>query len=415
MSIARPFDILSDRLRLGRSSVRAAAWDGLQLLITNGLVAALGFVTPLTFVRFTTPDDYGRFSLIAASVAFLNAVTLPGLNISLRQAVARGRHGALTETAVIRMRWACLGVIGLLLLGLWTQRTGDPLTGTLLMTIAPLFPFIYGMDVAVPFFNGAERFAAMSVLLLIAAAVPSAVVFAVIVATRSASLATLAYFTTVALINLAAFLWVLRRCRTNRVSDPSALAYGRRLTLITSLGTVQSYGDKLVVGNILSLQALAQYSVGKLFQQAMTIAWGALHQLSAPKLSSRDAASARRLTRVTLPIIWGGFIAVGALVIYATPWIVHVVFGSRYADSATAGRVLTAGLLATIPGAQFEVMFTSTGDEKRLYAQRVSFATLQFFLTAGGAYWFGLTGAVWGTALAYASNSVAGFVLDRWR
>jgi O-antigen/teichoic acid export membrane protein len=291
----------------------------------------------------------------------------------------------------------------------------DALTGRLLMVLAPCLPFIYGADVAQPFLNGAQRFTALSISMLIAAAVPSATVLGLLGAGAGAASAIIGYFLTVAAVNVGAYLWALSFYRANRQIDPGTIGYGKRLTLITSLGTLQSYLDKLAVGAILGLQPLAIYSVGKLFEQGLKLPWNSLHQLYFPKLASRDLNAARHLVRATLPYVWGAFAAGGLLAIAATPLITRIVFGETYESSVPVSRILIFGIMIAIPGAQFEILFRSVGDESRLYRQRVTFAVLELLLVVAGSLRFGLVGACWGSALAAGLNSLYGFVLDARR
>jgi O-antigen/teichoic acid export membrane protein len=152
-----------------------------------------------------------------------------------------------------------------------------------------------------------------------------------------------------------------------------------------------------------------------MFQQGIAITWGALNQLYTPKLASRSIEDARHLTRTTLPYVWAFFGVLAVIVIAAAPSVVAIVFGEAYASVVPVARLLTIAAVVAIPSAQFELLFTSTGDEKRLYAHRITFATTQVILVGGGAALFGLHGAVAGTTLTYALNSVTGFLLDRWR
>jgi O-antigen/teichoic acid export membrane protein len=415
MSIARPFDALGRRIGLSGSGIRTAAAHGLHLWITNGVVAAFGFVTPLAFARLAAPEDYGRFSLVASILAIANAATLPGLNISLTQAAARDCHGALGDVLKLRLRWAAFAAAALVPVALWIAAAGDAATGRVLLLLVPVLPLVYGMDVAQPFMNGLQRFAALSVWMLLAAALPSAVVVAfLLIGGLGPAAAIVGYFATLGSINVGSYAWAARY-RTNERSDPLTIAYGKRLTLITSLGTMQAYTDKLVVGGILGLQPLAIYSVGKLFQQGLKITWGALHQLYFPKLASRDVSQARHLTRATLPYVWSAFAVIALVGILAAPTIVRVVFGPAYEASIPVSRVLMLAVLLAIPGAQFEVLFRSTSDEPRLYKQRISFAVSELALMAAGAFLFGLPGAAGAAAIAYAFNSVHGFLLDRRR
>jgi O-antigen/teichoic acid export membrane protein len=384
----------------------------MQLWTTNAVVAAFGFVTPLAFARLAAPEEYGRFSLVTSVLAIAGAATLPGLNISLTQAAARGYHGALASVVRTRLRWALAPALAILATGGWMLATGDPVTGALLACLAPLFPLIYGADVAQSFMNGTQRFAALSAWMFAAAAVPSAVVLSLLGAGAGAPAAVVGYFIALAAVNAASYAWAATRYISNDRLDPGTIAYGKRLTVITSLGTLQSYLDKVAVGGILGLNALAIYSVGKLFQQALKMTWGALHQLYFPKLASRSLDAARHLTRATLPLIWAGFGVVALVLVLIAPAVIDAVFGAAYASSVDVSRILILGVAVAIPGAQFEILFRSTGDERRLYVQRITFAAAELLFVTVGALTFGLRGAVWGAVLAYGLNSVQGFLLD---
>jgi O-antigen/teichoic acid export membrane protein len=226
--------------------------------------------------------------------------------------------------------------------------------------------------------------------------------------------ATVGYFAAVGLSNAVSFAWAMRQ-RANRSVDPEAVPYGKRLTLISALGALQSYADKVVVGAFLSVEALAMYSAGKMFQQVLTMTWSAMNQMYFPKLASRKVEESRRLTRATLPLVWGGFAALGLAVIAVTPWVIRTIFGARYVPAIPLAQIFTLGVVFAIPGAQFEVLFTATADERRLYVQRVTFAVVQLVLVAAGAYFDGARGAAIGVVLTYAANSLNGWLLDRRR
>ena len=411
----RHSDALGRHIGLSGEGIRTAATHGLQLWFTTASVAVLGFVTPLAFIKLAEPADYGRFSLIAAIVAISNIVTLPGMNISLKQAAARGFHGAMAQTARIRVRFALLGVLGLLTVGVLMRVAGDSRTGNLIVLLAPLLPLIYGIDVSQSFLNGIQKFWPLSMWMMLGALVPSAAVVLLLLLAVGPDIALLGYYAALAAVNVAAYVWVSSRYRRNADSDPESIRYGKRLTVVTSLGSLQFYLDRLVVASVLSLEALAIYSAGKMFQQGIAITWGALNQLYTPKLASRSIEDARHLTRTTLPYVWAFFGVLAVIVIAAAPSVVGIVFGEAYASVVPVARLLTIAAVVAIPSAQFELLFTSTGDEKRLYAHRITFATTQVILVGGGAALFGLHGAVAGTTLTYALNSVTGFLLDRWR
>jgi O-antigen/teichoic acid export membrane protein len=101
--------------------------------------------------------------------------------------------------------------------------------------------------------------------------------------------------------------------------------------------------------------------------------------------------------------------------IAAAPLIVHLLFGDRYHDSVPIARILMFGIFIAIPGAQFEILFRSTSDERRLYIQRITYAVCELTLVAAGSFVFGIRGAAWASVVANGVNSISGFVLDRRR
>jgi O-antigen/teichoic acid export membrane protein len=415
VSYSSAFNALGRRLGLSPDGIRGAAAAGIQLSATNAVVALIGVVTPVMFARLATPEEYGRFSYVAALIALCNIGTLPGLNIALRQAAARGFHGTVRRTVAMRVRWSVGVSLLIVIAAIWMLSAGDRITAQTLLWVGPLLPLIYGIDVAQVFLTGTQRYAAWSAWTFASAAVPAGAVALALAFRAPGFVATIAYFYALAAANVLSYIAVITRYQENNRVDTVSLGYGRRLTLITTLGTVQSYLDKLLLGTFLSFHALALYSVGKLFQQALTIAWSAIHQLYAPKLASRDVERARHLTRSTLPYLCAIFGVLALIVVVSAPYVIRALFGNEYEASVTPARILTIGLFAAIPGAQFEILFTSTGDEKRLYFQRIAFASTHLALITIGTFLFGFMGAVWGTAIAYGLNSVTGFVLDRRR
>jgi O-antigen/teichoic acid export membrane protein len=391
------------------------ARHGAALWVANLAVLGFGFVIPLAFTRLASKEDYGRFSFVTALLATLSILTAPGLALAVTQAAARRQDGTLRLAIATRLRWSASAAVAVALVGCWFLLYSDRATGVSLLLIAPLVLPAYGLDLASAFLNGRQRFGLLTTVMIGAAVVPAIPVTVLLLARASIVPVTVSYFASLAAFNALSCLWVQVAQVRNDSTDPDLIRYGRRLTWISSLGAVQFYFDRLIVGSTLGFSELAIYSAAKLFQQALKSTWGAVNQIMFPKLASRSAASAAELTRRTLWPIWCVFGVFCLVIVFAAPFVVRIVFGSKYDAAIVPARLLSLAILVGIPGAQYEIMSRAIPDERRLYIQRTTFAVAEIVCTGIGAVEYGVIGACGGTILAYAINTGVGFVLYRTR
>lgn len=404
---------LPDAATVARGFRRPIVQEAALLWSANIVAMAAGFLVPLTLARLAMPADYGRFSFVTAMLATLSIVTLPGLNLAITQGAARGQDGTLGVALKSRRRGGWLMVVVVLAVGAATAAFGDRPTGWALLLVAPFVMGAYGLDSGLAFLNGLHAFKPMALFLTAAAVVPALVVVPLVFAGAPIPVVIAGYVLALCLVNLAA-LRQAHRLRRNAHVDAETVRYGRRMTWISSLGLLQFYIDRVIVGAALGFVDLALYSAAKLFQQGLKTAWSAINQVLFPRLAAAtDPVSARTITWTTLGPIWLGFALLAAIAAALAPVIVSVVFGPTYLPSITPARVLMLAVVIGIPGAQFEMLFRATSDERRLYTQRVTFTVAEILATGVGALWYGTLGASVGMAIAYGLNTVVGFVLNR--
>lgn len=394
---------------------RRHATRGLSLWAANLGVMAAGFVAPLALARLATPDDYGRFSFVTATLATCSILTAPGIGIAVTQGAARGQHGVLRLAVRSRIRWSMLASLVSAALGAWFLLLQDRTTGLMLLLAAPFLVSVYGLDLASAFLNGSRRYRAMVWTMLATAAVPAATVALILWLGGSIVTTVVGYFVAVSLSNATSLAIVWRGFVENERADPELIRYGRRLSWISSLGAVQFYVDRLVIGLTIGFADLAVYSVAKIFQQGFKSTWVAVNQQLFPSLSSRDPHGAAELNRRTLLPITGGLAVLFAVAALAVPAVVTLLFGPGYEASATPARILMLAFVMGVPGAQFEMLFRAVGDERRLYIQRGTFAAAEVCCAGIGASLYGVVGASVGMLIAYVFNSVIGYLLDRFR
>lgn len=399
----------------GRSRAATLARRGAGLWASNLAVMAVGFVVPLALARLAALEDYGRFGFASAVIATCSIFTAPGLATAVTQGAARRQHGTLGIAIASRVRASIIAMVVTAATGAWFMAFADRTTGVLLLAATPLIIPAYALDLATSFLNGQRRYRAMVITLLSAAAAPALAVVLALLAGAPVVVVTVSYFAALGLVNVIALSTVQRAFVENRTVDPEMIRYGRRLSWISSLGAVQFYFDRLVIGVTLGFAEVAIYSVAKIFQQGLKATWTAVNQQLFPALAAHDRQGASTLNRRTLVPIWIAFTLLAGLGALAAPLLVPLVFGTPYEASVTPARILLLAVALGIPGAQFEMLFRAVADERKLYIQRITFAVAEVSCTGIGAWLHGVTGASIGMVVAYTLNSAVGWVLARAR
>ena len=376
----------------------------------NVVAMAGGFLVPLALARLATPADYGRFSFVTAILATLSIVTLPGLNLAITQGAARQQDGTLQVATHSRRRGGMVMAVIVLAVGGTLLTYGDRPTGWALLLVSPFVIGAYALDSGVAFLNGLHAFRPMALFLIAAAVLPGATVALLLLAALPIPVVLVGYVLTLSIVNLAALQHARRSLRNDDV-DPATVQYGRRMTWISSLGLLQFYVDRVIVGATLGFVDLALYSAAKLFQQGLKTTWAAANQLVFPRLAASDVPEARAVTKRTLAPLMLAFTLFGTGLMALAPALIEITLGPDYAGSVTPARLLMLAVLVGIPGAQFEMLFRATSDERRLYTQRLTFAVVGTASVGVGALWYGTVGASLGMLLAYAINTVVGLVL----
>ena len=404
---------LPDAATVARGFRRPVVQEAALLWTANIVAMAAGFVVPLTLARLAAPADYGRFSFVTALLATLSIVTLPGLNLAITQGAARQQDGTLGVALQSRRRGGVLMMLIVAAIGGAAVAYGDRLTGWALVLVAPFVIGAYAIDSGVAFLNGLHAFKPMALFLTAAAVVPALSVALLLILGAPIPAVIGGYVLALAGVNLLSLRHAARLRRNDRV-DPETVRYGRRMTWISSVGLLQFYVDRILVGAALGFVDLALYSAAKLFQQGLKTAWSANNQVLFPRLAAAaDASSARAITWTTLGPIWLGFALLAAVAAALAPAMVSILFGPAYQPSVTPARVLMLAVVIGIPGAQFEMLFRATSNERKLYTQRLTFTAAEVLATGVGALLYGTLGASVGMALAYGLNTVMGFVLSR--
>ncbi|HHC29984.1 MAG TPA: polysaccharide biosynthesis protein, partial [Rhodobacterales bacterium] len=194
------------------------------------------------------------------------------------------------------------------------------------------------------------------------------------------------------------------RLRWDRSAVRDLLGFGRWITLSTAFTFLVMQGDKLVLGKVLSLDALGLYNIGYYLASFPVVVAGSLvHRVLIPVYRDAHPASseqnARFLRRIRGLMSAGMSVSLLLLALFG-PGLVGLLYDPRYAASGTILTLVALALVPQVVGVSYDRAALAAGNSKGFFYLSGFRALVQFGLVLAGAAEFGLVGAIGGLALS---------------
>jgi O-antigen/teichoic acid export membrane protein len=187
-------------------------------------------------------------------------------------------------------------------------------------------------------------------------------------------------------------------------SAKEVVTFGVPIILTSCLGFIVTNGDKLVLGWVLSAQAMGSYAIAVLLVSALHDAAGKIiSQVMYPAISravSHDPSSLRAnylSLRATADV---GCLIVGGLLVSLGDRVVALLYDGRYAEAGTYVGILGLSLVGIRYRVLNAVLLTIGRPRLQLYEQIFQLTALVPGILLGFRFG-GPRGAVWGVALSY--------------
>ncbi len=408
--------VLSSPLVADHSFVVRVGWivrDGLVLSAARLGTAAGAFITAWIFARLGTAELFGQFQYVRAVLGALAVVTLPGLNVAIAQAAARGHLGTLLPAARRRFRAALAGSVLLVVLAAVFLFRGQSGVASSLLVAAPLFPIASVSDAYLAQLSGQMAFQVLSFAQLAAALGPTVSVALALLAGLPLPWIVAAALLGATLPHIAFFLATVQRIPPTAKSDDSSLVYGFRVSGVYAIGILHAHAASLVVGTFLDHVNLAIFTValiwGELLKQGMALANAQLF----PRLAALPPHDALRLFRRATTAGLGVVAGVGGGVILAIPMVTGYLFPPTYRESVPYAQILVAGMVVAFIGNQVNTYFSARSRALPQYALGLSTFLVEVVSLAALVHSHGLLGAVLARTIGRVWHSLYGWWLVR--
>lgn len=188
------------------------------------------------------------------------------------------------------------------------------------------------------------------------------------------------------------------RFRWERPAVRELITFGKWIFLSTVFWFFASQGDKAILGKFLTLEVLGIYNIGYFLASfPMLLGQNVTSRVMIPVY--REGADPARVSKLRYGLSGG---LIGLLVVMALlgPWLIDVLYDSRYATAGAIVVLLGVGLIPQVIGATYDQAALAAGDSRRFFVYNATRSSLQVGLLLVGASFGGLVGAILGMSLS---------------
>lgn len=332
---------------------------GFWLFGGHAIASISTFGLAIVFANFLPKEMYGSYKYILAIVGILGITTLPGINLYLAQAVARGYEKSVFTALKSKIRWGLLGALGAISIAVYYGWRGNEVFGLAFLVAGIALPFMDSASIYNTYLQSKQLFRKAIEYFTINQIVATAAVALTVILTHDLLITVAVYFTSWTVLRLGAFFRTMRRFPPQGGEDPNMLSYGRHLSAIAVVTTVAAHMDSLLLFQFLGPIEVAVFAFALAPVEQIRGIYKNITPLALPKLAARpfkdiNAILPRRMILLS---------AAGIAIAIAYALLAHPFFALLFPQYPEAVFIsqLMAGLIAIrLP----ETFFATLGQAK---------------------------------------------------
>lgn len=318
--VTSALSVLSDR----------SFWRGSGLLLLAGIVGGALTLVRVPLMTWLLPkNEVGMISVVASWLPFLQLLSLSGLDTASYHYVAKGKLWAYMVGIVHRLRWSLLSVVGFLVGAIYWWWRGDALLAQIFVIAALTYPVVAGLTACGSILGARQDFHKLfwyrlgESLCTFAGFVPLGLS---IVWQNRVSTYYLSNQVVLGLMHVVVCLYLVRQFsqeKSPRIEPNEThglVRYGKHLTFLNGISVVQSQADALIVGTLMPVEIMADYSIALIIQQQIKRLWGIYVSVRYPPLVRMPVVQRRRQILWEGVVVWLCLIAAGLVFCLAAPW-----------------------------------------------------------------------------------------------
>lgn len=340
--------------------------------------AICGLAVTVVWAQLMPAELFGEFKVVIAAATFISAFCLAGTAQAAIMAAAKNQDGSL----ILLIRHKLIANVG----GSGTLACaaayyGFSPDGSLsiafsLLAAALAFPLYNLTDIWMSWANGKSRlkevaFGQCAVALLALAAILIAALFR----SEYLWLVILYYMGALAGANVTMTVRAAAQ-RSNADIDHSIIGFGQHATVAMMFGSLLSL-DVVILNHFYSPQEVAIYVIALQFPDQLKALFAVLGQVVAPRLySAKNIREAWQSLNRSFWMLYGAMIFLGIVGFIALPPVTELLFGARYAESASYGKWLWLTLALAGPTTYLGTALLATKRPIFVYLPNIGYPLL---------------------------------------
>lgn len=392
--------LLSSLSRTLNIDVHYFVKSGFWMYLGYGCSVLFRMILLVIFARFASKEFYGEYQFVSTVLWVLVVFSMPGMDTSILQSVARGYESSLISGTRAKMRWSLLGSVALVFVALYFIYVSPRPFWNVFMALVVFFPLWSAGSTIMAYYRGKEQFdkaAFYEISVGILTTIASIVAFLL---TKSLLVIFVASIVVGILMFEFTYSRLARRIKPVPV-DGQVVSYGRHVTLMTAVNFVAPYADRFAITYIAGYEGLAVYSIATSIPTTLAFCGKLLSTLLLPKLSRDHPGHVHSIKALFWWFSLAALVMTGVAIL-VIPWLIPFLFSEGYVESVRYAQVALLYLVFFIPTSVLYSFFQGRKSVRLLYAYNLGIGVAHLIILAVMVPLFGIWGAI-------VSNVILGF------
>lgn len=388
--------------------------SGFWIYLGKGIEVSKGLVMSILYAALLTKTGYGQFTYIIAVYELAKLFAVPGMDLSIIQAVSRGHDGIYFTGMMRKMRWSLISSIILIITGMSYYISGEQALSWVFIILACLLPCESISELFRAVLSAKKQFKKIAIIGSFFEISTAAILIFLVLKFPAPTLLVLAIMAMRILILSSYSVWGVKKIITNNIVEKASISFGEKSSIIRILSVAELYYDKIIIGLLLGFQDLAIYTIALIFADNIKNAIAPITSSFIPKLVGLKIVQQNKqilwhhLAKLFIPVI---VVIIGYTVMI--PTVLQYLYPA-YASKATHLAQLYGVMLLAIPYILFESYFIAHKKLRSLVIMNlIPMFTLLVILPIFTLLW-GITGAVISQIITQISRLISsGVVYER--
>lgn len=363
--------------------------------VSQTLTTLFAFVVNILMANMLSAVVFGTYKFLTSWVSMLTVTSLPQVQYTYGNAVARGNSKGFSQIVWQKMKFGLIGSFVAVVMTVYYFIKDNNTLSLSFLIIAATIPFLEALTLYNGYFQGSRQYIKNARATIIQSLVTYVIIVGIFLITQSIPLLIAGYM----------IAWILPRIpitmklgKSLGKADPAdvqeVVQYGKRLTLYDFILYTTQFADKLVLFYLVGAREVALYTIATAFpDQIKSYVKNVYFMLQARFATTSLGKALSNTKKITLYSVIA-LALVTVIYIVCAPFLIGLFFPS-YGDAVYISVLYSLGIISalyTIPS----LAMRAHNKEKALIKINIFRGVTYCILIFAGTWYFGITGTVIG-------------------